>query len=217
MKSTLSIFAAAACIFVQACTAEAKPVYGNIGYEGAEIYTDASGKTKTADKLLYGDIIEYDSNENTPFVKVRNIATGVEGYVDTLRINEAQYPLEAPEVMPGEQSECLLLNIETTENGETTDGWAFWKNGNGVRALNSVTMVYNTGRVFTQENYYTGEIHPGYILLTERTEYGAEKGEKLETPIVVYEDIASRTGIFVNGKCFTPGGQLGGFDTDGWE
>ena len=71
--------------------------------------------------------------------------------------------------------------------------------------------------MYTNENYYIGEIHHGYILLTEQVGYDADKGERLETPIVVYEDIASRAGIFESGKCYTPGGALGGFDTDGWE
>lgn len=217
MKSLIAAAAVAAGIFTQACTADAKPVYGNIGYDGAIIYTDVSGKTKSGDKLLYGEIVEYDDNAKTPFVKVRNIATGKEGYVDTLAINEAQYPLEAPEVMASAQSECLLLNIETVQGGETTSGWVFWKHGNGVKALNSVTTAYNNGRMYTNENYYIGEIHHGYILLTEQVGYDADKGERLKTPIVVYEDIASRPGIFESGKCYTPGGALGGFDTDGWE
>lgn len=216
MKSIISALAVIWCIIMQSCTANANPVYGNIGYEGAKLYTDASGKSSTGE-LQYGDIVEWDSTQTTPFVKVRNIATGVEGYVDTLKINRAQYPLEAPEVMENEQSECGLLNIESYNDGETTSGWVFWKHGNGVKALNSVTTAYNTGRMFTQENYYIGEIHPGYILLTEQIEYGADKGEKLGTPIVVYEDIVNRAGIFQNGMCFTPGGQLGGFDTDDWD
>jgi lipoprotein len=218
MKSLIStIFTMATAILVQACTANTKPVYGNIGIEGAEVYSDAAGKTGSGEQFLYGDIVEFDANENAPFIKVRNIATGVEGYVDTLRIDRAQYPLEAPEVMDEEQSECQLLNIETTDSGEINAGWVFWKHANGVKALNSVTMVYDNGRMFTTQNYYIGEIYPGYILLTEQVEYDSDKGEKLETPIVVYEDIAGRAGIFVDGCCFTPGGQLGGFDTDGWD
>lgn len=217
MKSLKLTILAAACAMIQACSANAAPVYGNIGFEGAEVYADASGKQKTANTMQYGDIVEYDTNEKTPFVKVRNIATGAEGYVDTLKINAAQYPLEAPEVMADEQSECQLLNIQTSDSAEAISGWAFWKKGDGVMALNSVTLAYNTGRVFTQQNFYLGEIHPGYILLTEKIEYGEEKGEKLETPIVIYEDIASRAGIFQGGECYTPGGQQGGFDTDDWE
>lgn len=46
MKSLIAAAAVAAGIFTQACTADAKPVYGNIGYDGAIIYTDVSGKTK---------------------------------------------------------------------------------------------------------------------------------------------------------------------------
>lgn len=212
-----AITIAAMALLTQSCDADASPAYANVGLEGAQLYSDPSGTTKADGQLLYGEIVEFDSNNNGKFVKVRNIATGTEGYVDTLSICAAQYPLEAPEVMTEEQSECRLLNIETADNGETTAGWVFWKEGNEVKALNSVTMVYDTGRMFTQENYYTGETHPGYILLTKQIEYGSEQGEELETPIVVYEDIAGRAGIFVNGQCFTPGGRLCGFDTDDWE
>ncbi len=217
IKSILTISAVSVSIISHSCTSTPRTTaYGNIGYEGAKIYTDATGKN-ISDTLVYGEIVEYNANDQTRLVKVRNIATGTEGYVDTININKANHSLEAPYVFEEEQSECDLLNIETSETGEATSGWAIWKKGNGVMALNSVTLAYNTGRVFTQENYYIGEIHPGYILLTHRVEYGEENGEKLETPIIIYEDIASRAGIFEGGKCFTPGGQLGGFDTDDWD
>lgn len=217
-KSTLAILALAAGILSQSCTANAQNrVYGNVGYEGAKVYADASGKQATDKTLTYGEIVEFDANDKGQFVKVRNIATGVDGYVDPLNINKASYPLEAPYVFDDEQSECGLLNIETKDNGEITSGWAILKNGNGVMALNSVTLAYTNGRVRTIENYYLGEIHPGYIMLTHSVNYGDTEGEKLDTPIVIYEDIASRAGIFEGGKCFTPGGQLGGFDTDDWE
>lgn len=52
MKSLIAAAAVAAGIFTQACTADAKPVYGNIGYDGAIIYTDVSGKTKSGDIFL---------------------------------------------------------------------------------------------------------------------------------------------------------------------
>lgn len=217
LKSTLTMFILVVSILTQSCTSHVpNPVYGNIGDEGAPLYADSSGKEPT-DTLPYGVIVEYDANEKSKFVKVRDIATGVEGYADTLKINQANHPLEAPYVFDEEQSECELLNIETSETSESVSGWTFWKKGNGVMALSSVTLAYNTGRVFTQQNYYLREIHPGYILLTHSVEYGEDNGEKLETPIVIYEDIASRAGIFEGGQCFTPGGQLGGFDTDDWE
>lgn len=217
LKSALTMFVLVASILTQSCSSYVpNPVCGNIGNEGAPLYADSSGK-EPIDTLLYGVIVEYDANDKSQFVKVRDIATGAEGYADTLRINQANHPLEAPYVADEEQSECELLNIETSETGESVSGWAFWKKGNGVMALSSVTLAYNTGRMFTQQNYYLGEIHPGYILLTHSVEYGEDNGEKLETPIVIYEDIAFRAGIFEGGKCFTPGGQLGGSDTDDWE
>ena len=218
IKTALTMFAAAAGILSQSCTADTRvPAYANIGYEGAQLYADASGKQTQENRLAYGEIIEFDANDKSRFVKVRNIATGVEGYVDTISFNKANYPLEAPYIFDDEQSECSLLSIETTDNAERISGWTFWKSGDVVAAFNSVTSVYDTGRMFTQENYYIGEAHPGYIILTQRIEYGEETGEKLETPIVIYEDIASRAGIFEGGACFTPGGQPGCFDTDDWE
>lgn len=216
MKAVILNIIMGACVALQACTTSANPVYGNIGYEGATLYTDATGKT-LAGELQFGEIVEWDDNQKTAYVKVRNIATGAEGYVDTLAINRAQYPLEAPEVLEQEPDECFLLNIDATETSETTDGWAFWKDGDRVRALNSISSADISGRMFAQQSYYIGQAYPGYILLTETVEYGEEKGEKLQQPIVIYEDIASRAGIFQGGKCFTPGGQLGGFDTDEWE
>lgn len=216
MKAVILNIIMGACIVLQACTASANPVCGNIGDEGAKLYTDASGK-QSVGELQYGEIVEWDDNQKTAYVKVRNIATGAEGYVDTLAINRAQYPLEAPEILEQEPDECFLLNITTTETSETTDGWAFWKNGDQVKAFNSINSADISGRMFAQQNYYTGQAFPGYIMLTETVEYGEETGEKLETPIIIYEDIASRAGIFQGGKCFTPGGQLGGFDTDDWE
>lgn len=217
-KSIITIFALTVGVFSQSCHSQAQNrVYGNIGYEGAKVYSDATGKQATDKTMGYGEIVEFDSTDKGPYVKVTNIATGVNGYVKTVDINEANYPLEAPYIFDNEQSECGLLNIETGNNGEITSGWTFWKHGDGVMALNSITLAYNNGRVVTRENYYLGTAHPGYIILTESIQYGDESGEKLETPIVIYEDIASRAGIFEGGKCFTPGGQLGGFDTDDWD
>lgn len=217
LKSSLTIFTLAVGIFTQSCTSNAQnPIYGNIGYEGAVLYTDASGKHTTGYTLAYGEIVEFDANDKEQFVKVRNIATGLEGYADTLKINHANYPLEAPYIFDEEQFECELLNIEACETCESSFGWTFWKNGDGVMALNVVRVIYNTGRMSTQENHYLGEAHPGYILLTHEIEYGEDNGEKLDTPIVIYEDIASRAGIFEGGKCFTPGGQLYVGDSDDW-
>lgn len=213
---TPAIIALSAC--VQSCTAkEITPAYGNIGYEGAQLYTDASGRQASDNQFFYGEIVEFDSTNTARFVYVKNIATGVAGYVDTTQINRAQYPMEAPFAFDDEQGEAAMLNIETGSEAETTDGWTLWKSGDKIKALNSTTVVYNNGNIRTFEHFYLGESHPGYVILTHEVEYGAETGEKLDTPIVIYEDIAGRAGIFVNGKIFTPGGQLGGFDSDDWE
>ena len=210
---------AVVAIVITACTSNAQTskVYGNIGYEGAKLLATASAKGKVVGKLQYGDIVEYSAAPNAKYIKVRNIATGKEGYVIATRINEAQYPLEAPELEQAENTEPFLLNIETQTGGESTEGWSFWKDGNSVKAFQMIRLVYNNGRSSTVQHTYKGVAKPGYLLLTEEVLDDEHKGEKLKTPIIIYEDIASRAGVFVNGKCFTPNGQVGGFDTDGWE
>lgn len=219
VKPIISIMVAVATVFFVSCTSNAQTpkVYGNIDYEGAQLLSAPDAKSKAIGDLLYGEIVEFEPVSDSQFVKVHNIATGAEGYVDTLKINKAQYPLESPELDETENLEPVLLNIETLSGGETQEGWSFWKDGNGVKAFQSIMLVYNTGRSQTVQHYYKGVAKPGYLLLTEEVQYGEDSGEKLETPIVIYEDIAGRAGVFVDGKCFTPNGQLGGFDTDDWE
>lgn len=217
MKKYITILMAVAAVIISACScnAETNKVYGNIDYEGAKLFASPNGKA--VGNLQYGDIVEYTPADDAKFVKVKNIATGAEGYVEAIKINEAQYPLESPELEETENTEPFLLNIETETGGETTEGWSFWKDGKGVKAFQMIQLVYNNGRANTIQHWYKGEAKPGYLLLTEEVQYGEESGEKLETPIVIYEDIAGRAGVFVNGKCFTPGGQLGGGDTDDWD
>ncbi len=219
MKKFITTLMAVVAIVITACTSNAQTskVYGNIGYEGAKLLATASAKGKVVGKLQYGDIVEYSAAPNAKYIKVRNIATGKEGYVIATRINEAQYPLEAPELEQAENTEPFLLNIETQTGGESTEGWSFWKDGNSVKAFQMIRLVYNNGRSSTVQHTYKGVAKPGYLLLTEEVLDDEHKGEKLKTPIIIYEDIASRAGVFVNGKCFTPNGQVGGFDTDGWE
>lgn len=219
MKKFITTLMAVVAIVITACTSNAQTskVYGNIGYEGAKLLATASAKGKVVGKLQYGDIVEYSDAPNAKYIKVRNIATGKEGYVIATRINEAQYPLEAPELEQTENTEPFLLNIETQTGGETTEGWSFWKDGNSVKAFQMIRLVYNNGRSSTVQHTYKGVAKPGYLLLTEEVLDGEHIGEKLKTPIIIYEDVASRAGVFVNGKCFTPNGQVGGFDTDGWE
>ena len=48
-------------------------------------------------------------------------------------------------------------------------------------------------------------------------EYGEETGEKLEKPIIVYEDIVDQHGVYIDGKLYMPANSGAGFDTDGWE
>lgn len=217
MNKTISTIIALTAIITTSCMTKAETKYGNIGYEGTQLLSAPDAKAKANGQLLYGEIVEYTPNGNSKFVKVRNIATGAEGYVDNIKIDEAQYPLLAPELEASENTEPSLLNIDSQSGGEVVEGWSFWKEGNSVKAFQMIRLVYNDGRSRTNEHYYKGEEKPGYLLLTEEVQYGEDTGEKLETPIVIYEDIAGRAGVFVEGKCFTPGGQLGGFDTDDWE
>lgn len=215
LKSIASSLAVCMAILTVSCSSQSKaPVYANIAYDGAAVLSSPSAEGAQTDELKYGEIVELIGEPDGAYRRVRNIATGVEGYVDTMTIDIAQYPLEAPEISAEEQSEPYLLNIEYFDNGEETDGWAFWADGDGVMAFNSVRTVYNDGRCMTFDRFYKGEIHPGYLLLTEELSYGETSGEKLETPIVIYEDIASRMGVFEGGKCFTPGGELCGIDDD---
>lgn len=216
MKKYITILMTIAAVVIPAysANAEAIKVYGNIDYEGAQLLASPNGEA--VGNLQYGDIVAYTPTD-AGFIKVRNIATGAEGYVDAFKINEAQYPIESPELEEAENTDPFLLNIETQTGGETTEGWSFWKEGNGVKAFQMIRLVYNNGRSNTVEHLYKGVAKPGYLLLTEELQYGEEIGEKLETPIVIYEDIAGRAGVFVNGKCFTPNGQIGGSDTDDWD
>ena len=222
MKFTAKTISAALIIavgaLVQSCTAkEITPAYGNIGDSGALLYSDAQGTQDSNSRLDYGDIVEFDSCNTAKFVYVKNIATGASGYVDTLLINRAQYTLEAPFAFDEEQSEAALLNIESNSDTETTDGWSLWKDNGKIKAMNSVTIASANGSMRTYQYFYLGESKPGYVILTHQIEYGEEEGNKLDTPIIIYEDIAGRAGIFVKGKIFTPGSSLGGFDTDDWE
>ncbi len=216
-KSIITSAAVALVLMSVSCKSHVKdPVYGNIAYEGAELFSAPSATDKIGE-LKYGEIVEYAIDPSSAYAKIRNIATGDEGYVDTLKINKAQYPLESPELAQEEQIEPFLLNIETVEGGEVIEGLAFWKDGENARVLKTTTLAYNDGRVSTIEKYYIATVKPGYLLITEEVAYGENSGEKLDTPIIIYEDVATRAGVFEDGKCFTPGGQAGGFDTDDWE
>ena len=66
--------------------------------------------------------------------------------------------------------EAFLLNIETTDNSETTAGWAFWKDGEGVRAMYSENYADTNGRVRANQYYYKGVAKDGYLLLTEEVQ-----------------------------------------------
>ena len=110
-KSILTYATLALALMSVSCKSNVKdPVYGNIAYEGAELFSAPSGTDKIGE-LKYGEIVEYTIDSSSAYAKIRNIATGIEGYVDTMKINKAQYPLESPELAQAEQIEPFLLNI----------------------------------------------------------------------------------------------------------
>ncbi len=171
---------------------------------------------KVADTHM-GEIFRLTDTPANGWVKARNIATGNEGYIETICLFDSKYPLTAPELAEQEVDEAYLVNTDVTEVCEQTSGWSFWKaGGDKVKALNSISLVYNDGRLRGYQYYYKGVAKDGYLLLDEQVEYGEENGTKLESPIIVWEDIADRHGVYVNGKLYMPANSGSGFDTDDW-
>lgn len=215
LATSVAIFLPLSCS--SKAQAEIPESYVTIASDGADLKSAPDAKSTDIERVLAGEIFRVTALPADGYVKARNIATGKEGYLDTMQINHAHYPLLAPELAETEPEEAFLLNIETTDNSETTTGWAFWKDGEGIRAMYSENYADTNGRVRANQYYYKGVAKDGYLLLTEEVQYGEDSGEKLEMPIIIWEDIAARAGVYVHGTCFTPGGQVGGFDTDDWE
>lgn len=198
-------------------TADEPATYVAIKMGGVDLKSAPDVKSETVAQTSMGEIFRLTDSPADGFVKAENIATGEEGYLETLCIFNSNYPLRAPMLAEEEVTEPNLINTTFNENGDVTTGWAFWKNGDGVKALKSVTLTYSDGRMRTIETYYNGIVKDGYLILTETTDYGSDTGEKLDTPIIVWEDITDQAGVFINGQLFATPDAGKGYDTDDWE
>ncbi len=198
-------------------TADSPATYVAIKMAGVDLKSAPDTKSETVAPTQMGEIFLLTDSPADGFVKASNIATGAEGYLETLCIFNSNYPLRTPVLAENEVTEPNLINTSFEENGDVTTGWAFWKNGDGVKAMKSVTLAYSDGRMRTVETYYNGIAKDGYLMLTETTAYGDDTAEKLDTPIIVWEDITDQAGVFIDGKLYTTPDANEGFDTDGWE
>ena len=221
MKSVFSkitlIIAVGAAMLTASCSKEVPETYVAVKMAGIELKSSPDAKSETIAPASMGEIFRFTEFPADGWVKVRNIATGTEGYLDTLAFSRSKFPLLAPELAEQEVDEAYLVNTDVTEVCEQTSGWSFWKaGGDKVKALNSISLVYNDGRLRGYQYYYKGVAKDGYLLLDEQVEYGEENGTKLESPIIVWEDIADHHGVYVNGKLYMPATSGSGFDTDDW-
>lgn len=213
------IAAIAVTILMVSCSKEVPETYVAVKMTGVELKSAPDAKSSAVSPAEMGEIFRYIDFPADGWVKVRNIATGNEGYLDTLAISRSNFPLLAPELAEQEVDEAYLVNTESTDICEQTVGWSFWKVGDGddVAALCTESTVYTDGRIRGEQYYYKGVTKNGYLLLTEQVEYGEETGEKLEKPIIVYEDIVDQHGVYIDGRLFMPANSGAGFDTDDWE
>lgn len=222
MKSVFSkitlIIAVGAAMLTASCSKEVPETYVAVKMAGIELKSSPDAKSETIAPASMGEIFRFTEFPADGWVKVRNIATGTEGYLDTLAFSRSKFPLLAPELAEQEVDEAYLVNTETTDICEQSLGWSFWKVGDGddVRAFLSESTVYTDGRIRGYQTYYKGVAKDGYLLLDEQVEYGEENGTKLESPIIVWEDIADHHGVYVNGKLYMPANSGSGFDTDDW-
>lgn len=192
--------------------------YATIKMAGVNLQAAPNTRSAKVAATSMGEIFCLTGTPANGWVKARNIATGKEGYIETICLFDSKYPLLAPELAEKEPDEAYLVNTDVTEVCEQTSGWSFWKaGGDKVKALNSISLVYNDGRLRGYQYYYKGVAKDGYLLLTEQVEYGEENGEKLKKPIIVYEDIVDQHGVYIDGKLYMPANSGAGFDTDGWE
>lgn len=216
-KSSL-ILAGTALMIAASCAKEVPETYVAVKMAGVELKSAPDTASSTVATTSMGEILRYVDFPADGWVKVRNIATGTEGYIDTLCMFHSNYPLLAPELAEQQVDEAYLVNTDVTEECEQTVGWSFWKIGDGdeVGALRSESLVYADGRLRGYQYYYKGTAKDGYLLLTEQVECGEDAGEKLEKPIIVYEDIVDRAGVYIDGRLFMPADSGAGFDTDDW-
>lgn len=218
-KMTSAIAVAAAIFTLSSCSSEIPETNVAVKTEGTQLKEAPDAKSATVSEAAIGEIFRYIELPSDGWVKVCNIATGAEGYLDTLTVSRSKFPLLAPELAEQEVDEAYLVNTESTDICEQTVGWSFWKVGDGddVKALKSVSTAYLDGRCQGFQYYYKGVARNGYLLLTEEVQYGEETGEKLESPIIIWEDITGQHGVYVDGRLFVPANSGATFDTDGWE
>ena len=211
-----AVIAMTVATLLYSCGESYPTAYVAVGYPGTEIKEEALAEAANVAHANYGEIFKIISKPADGFVKVRNIATGVEGFLDTLQISHQIDSLRTPELLEAEPDEAYLIHIETNDEWESTSGWALWLDGQQVKAMKTSSIVYATGMMRDYQTYYKGEAKEGYILLTEQIEPGEESGIRLDVPIIIWEDIANTAGIFENGSLFTPGGQLFAGDDSEW-
>lgn len=192
--------------------------YATVKMAGVDLQAAPNAKSAKVASTSMGEILELVGTPVNGWVKARGIATGKEGYVETICLFDAKHPLLAPELAEQEVDEAYLINTRNTGTCEQTVGWSFWKAGSGdkVKALRTESLVYNDGRVRGYQYYYNGEARDGYLILTEQVEQGEMSGEKLAKPIIVYEDIADCHGVYIDGTLYMPANSGAGFDTDDW-
>lgn len=111
-------------------------------------------------------------------------------------------------------SELGYESVAKFKDGETHDVWfissndpKYWESEAKIRpivARNANTVIYNTGRMFTNDTFYKGKSYPTYFVLDEHSTDGGETWEKLETQIYIYPSFIANheSGIFVDGKFF---------------
>lgn len=199
--------------------ADQPEAYVTIKLNGADLKTAPKSGSTTVAPLKMGEIYSLTEEPKNGFVKARNIATGTEGYIDTLIINHIDSPLTSPQPADEEVSEPLLVNREMFEQGEAIVKWDFWKTPDGgIRVIEERSVVYNDGRARAQQFYYKGTLKDGYLLVTESVQHGEENGTKLDTPIIIWQDVADNAGVYIDGKFYYPNDpdNPGGFDTDDW-
>lgn len=191
--------------------------YVVVKLNGADLMAEPTAEAQKVAPLKMGEIYCVTEAPNNGYVKGRNIATGAEGYLESLVVFQPNYPLTAPKLADEEVTEPLLVNVDVFEQGELIVGWDFWKTPDGgIRVIENRSAVYNDGRMQSNQFYYKAEAKNGYLLVTESVEYGENNGTKLETPIIIWQDIVDNAGVYIDGKLYAPR-TPDGLDTDGWE
>ncbi|MDE5689645.1 MAG: SH3 domain-containing protein, partial [Duncaniella sp.] len=114
MKSILSkiafFIAVGATILTASCSKEVPETYVAVKMAGIELKSSPDAKSETVAPTSMGEIFRFTEFPADGWVKVRNIATGAEGYLDTLAFSRSKFPLLAPELAEQEVDEAYLVN-----------------------------------------------------------------------------------------------------------